>query len=238
MLDELEQLGYRHGVRSYDQLCAAARALDVVGDRWTLLIVRELLIRKACRYTDLRHGLPGIATNLLADRLRELELHGLIRREGAPPPVATTLFRLTPRGEELRPVLEALGRWGRPLLEETSHDAVFRSHWLALPLESELRDHRPEQPPVTIEVRTADQTLLIRTVDGGVRVEPGSVAHPDATLSGPPRLTLGLMMGDLDFDAAVQAGLTIQGDVDAVRRIRGPVVATSEPPVNSRGQAS
>ena len=91
-------------MRSYAQYCGLARALDVVGDRWTLLIVRELLIGGACRYTDLQHGLPGIATNLLADRLRQLEEQGIVAREAAPPPVATTLFRLTPRGEELRPL--------------------------------------------------------------------------------------------------------------------------------------
>src|ERR1700761_9754991 len=97
-------------MRSYGQYCSIAKALDVVGDRWTLLIVRELLIRGACRYTDLKNGLPGIATNLLADRLRELEAAGLISREEAPPPVATTLFKLTPRGEEMRPVLDELMR--------------------------------------------------------------------------------------------------------------------------------
>src|ERR1700684_3975062 len=85
-------------MRSYGQYCSIAKALDVVGDRWTLLIVRELLIRGACRYTDLKDGLPGIATNLLADRLRELESAALIRREDAPPPVATTLFHLTDTG--------------------------------------------------------------------------------------------------------------------------------------------
>jgi DNA-binding HxlR family transcriptional regulator len=84
----------------------------VVGDRWTLLIVRELLLRGASRYTDLRDGLPGIATNLLADRLRELEQAGLVIREEAPPPIAATSFRLTARGEELEPTLYALGRWG------------------------------------------------------------------------------------------------------------------------------
>ena len=91
-------------MRSYGQYCAMAKALDLVGDRWTLLIVRELLLRGQCRYTDLRQGLPGIATNLLAERLRELEQAGVIRREAAPPPVATTVFRLTRRGEELAPV--------------------------------------------------------------------------------------------------------------------------------------
>jgi DNA-binding HxlR family transcriptional regulator len=199
--------------------------LDIVGDRWTLLIVRELLVRQPCRYTDLRYGLPGIATNLLADRLRELEEHGLITREAAPPPVATTLFRLTPRGEELRPVLEALGRWGRPLLQEPSGDAVFRSHWLALPLEMQLRDHSPDQPPVTIQVRTADQPVSVATADGGVRVRVGTVVEPDATVSGSPGLILSLFMGDLDLESAVQSGLVVEGDPDAVRRVRTPTAA-------------
>src|SRR5436853_160786 len=103
-------------MRSYDEYCAVAKSLDVVGDRWTLLIVRELELRGACRYTDLRSGLPGIATNLLAERLRELERAGVITREDAPPPIATALFQLTPWGAQPRPVLEGLIRWGLPLL--------------------------------------------------------------------------------------------------------------------------
>ena len=85
-------------MRSYGQYCSIAKALDVIGDRWTILIIRELLIRGACRYTDLKNGLPGIATNLLSDRIRELESAGLIRREDAPPPIAATVFRLTETG--------------------------------------------------------------------------------------------------------------------------------------------
>src|SRR5947208_1434559 len=102
-------------MRSYGEYCAVAKSLDVVGDRWTLLIVRELVLRGACRYTDLRNGLPGIASNLLADRLRELEHAGVIAREDAPPPIATTLFRLTPPGEQLRPVPDGLARGAVPL---------------------------------------------------------------------------------------------------------------------------
>src|SRR5438445_6248170 len=102
-------------MRSYEQHCALARALDVVGDRWTLLIVRELMIRQPCRYTDLQYGLPGIATNLLADRLRQMEEAGIITREAAPPPIATAVFQLTERGEALRPAMAALGQWGAPL---------------------------------------------------------------------------------------------------------------------------
>src|SRR4030088_487555 len=105
-------------MRSYDEYCSIAKSLDVVGDRWTLLIVRELALRGACRYTDLRSGLPGIATNLLAERLRELERARVIAGENAPPLIATALFRLPPWGEQLRPVLEGLIRWGVPLMAE------------------------------------------------------------------------------------------------------------------------
>jgi DNA-binding HxlR family transcriptional regulator len=206
-------------MRTYDQYCPAARALDVVGDRWTLLIVRELLNRGACRYTDLKDGLPGIATNLLADRLRELEEHGIITRAAAPPPIATTLFRLTPRGEALKSVLTALGEWGMPLLDEASENAAFRSHWLAVPLEYRLRDHAPERPPVTIEVRTGDEPVVIETVEGAVRVRPGTAADPDAILSGPPPVVMDVLMRQLDLATAVERGLEFEGDPEALRRI-------------------
>lgn len=206
-------------MRSYDQHCGVARALDFVGDRWTLLIVRELLIRDGCRYTDLRYGLPGIATNLLADRLRELEANGIVAREEAPPPVATTLFRLTPRGRALQPVLIALGEWGAPLLPEIATDASFRSHWLVLPLELQLTDHAPEEPPSTVELHTGDQPMLVETVDGRVRVRPGTADHPDATLGGPPELILAVLLEHLDLTAARRRGLSVDGNPAAVRRI-------------------
>jgi DNA-binding HxlR family transcriptional regulator len=209
-------------MRTYDQYCPAAKALDVVGDRWTLLIVRELLNRGAARYTDLKDGLPGIATNLLADRLRDLEEHGLITREAAPPPIATTLLRLTPRGAALQPVLTALGEWGMPLLEEASEHSAFRSHWLVVPLEYRLRDHAPERPPVTIEVRTGDQPMVIETVEGAVRVWPGTAENPDAILSGPPPVVMDVLMRPRDLATARARGLDFEGDPEALRRITGP----------------
>src|SRR4051794_9683056 len=99
-------------MRSYGEYCAVARALDVVGDRWTLLVVRELVLQGPCRFTDLKNGLRGVATNFLPPRLKELEDAGLIAREDAPPPVATALYRLTEDGAALEPVLQALGLWG------------------------------------------------------------------------------------------------------------------------------
>ena len=101
-------------MKRYDQYCAVARALDVVGDRWVLLIVRELLAFGPSRYSDLKRGLPGIASNLLADRLKTMESEGLIERREAPAPIGAPLYQLTSRGLELEDVLRALTRWGLP----------------------------------------------------------------------------------------------------------------------------
>jgi DNA-binding HxlR family transcriptional regulator len=213
-------------VRTYGQLCPLAKALDVIGDRWSLLIVRELLIRGPCRYTDIRNGLPGVATNLLADRLRELERAGVVRREVAPPPVATTLFHLTQRGEELLPVFRAMAVWGLPLLEEASDDDLFRSHWLASPVG--WRDRAPDQPPVTIEVHTGDDPMIIETVDGRVRARPGSAEAPDAVITGPPRLVIGLLIGNLDLGEARAQGLRYEGDPVILSRVQPKALTRSE----------
>jgi DNA-binding HxlR family transcriptional regulator len=207
-------------VRSYRQYCALAKALDVIGDRWTLLIVRELLVRGPCRYTDLRSGLPGIATNLLVDRLRELEQAGIVRREAAPPPIATDLFQLTDRGKELEPVVHQLGRWGGPLLSKRARNDVFRSHWLALPIKLHLSDRTPDRPPITIELRTGEEPMIIETVDGTVRTRPGFAENPDAVLSGPPQLIVGVLTGKLDLTDARAAGLRYEGDPKILRRVQ------------------
>lgn len=207
-------------MKTYREYCALAQALDVVGERWTLLIVRELLIQGACRYTDLRNGLPGIATNLLAERLREMEKAGLVSREDAPPPVATTLFRLTKRGEELKPVVEALGRWGGPLVARPIADEEFRSHWLALPIELHLTDNAPHEPPITIEVRTGGEPMLVETVDGRVRARPGSSDHPNAVVSGTASQLLGLLTGKIDLAEARRRGAKFEGDPKALDRVQ------------------
>jgi DNA-binding HxlR family transcriptional regulator len=207
-------------MRSYGEYCAAAKSLDVVGDRWTLLIVRELLIRGACRYTDLRNGLPGIASNLLAERLRELESAGVVAREDAPPPIATTLFRLTPRGEELRPVLDHLTRWGLPLMTEQKPDDAVRSHWLAGTVEQMLADQDPGGPPVTVELRTGDQPIVIEARDGAIHTRLGPAENADATLTGPPRPILGLLLGLLEPADAKAGGVDFQGDATVLDRIR------------------
>src|SRR6201992_2978862 len=153
-------------MRSYDEYCSVAKSLDLIGDRWTLLVVRELLLRGPSRYTDLRNGLPGIATNLLADRLRDLEAAGLLVREEPPPPVATTLFRLTERGEGLPPVLVELMRWGLPLMTEQREGEPVSSHWLAGALEAMVSHIQPEGDPVTLELPLGDQPITIAAAAG------------------------------------------------------------------------
>ena len=213
-------------MRSYNEYCSIAKSLDVVGDRWTLLIVRELAQRGACRYTDLRDGLPGIATNLLAERLRQLEQSGVVAREDAPPPIATTLFRLTPRGEQLRPVLDGLARWGVPLMTERKPDDAVRSHWLAMALELMLTDRCPDAPPVAVELRTGDQPMVIETRDGGVRTRLGRADDADATLTGPPTPILGLLLGLLELEDAKARGIDVEGDPVVLDRM-GPEAVPS-----------
>ncbi len=205
-------------MRSYGQYCSVAKALDVIGDRWTLLIVRELLAQGPSRYTDLRNGLPGIATNLLAERLRELEQAGIVVRDEAPPPVATALFSLSPRGRQLKAVIDELGRWGMPLMTTTSREEQYRSYWLSMPVEQFLVDRC--DVPTTIEVRAGEQPMLIEAREGAVSTRPGTSERPDAVLSGPPQLVLGLISGALEHDDALERGIGFEGAPEALARLR------------------
>jgi DNA-binding HxlR family transcriptional regulator len=205
-------------MRSYDEYCSMAKALDLVGDRWTLLVVRELSLRGPSRYTDLRNGLPGVATNLLAERLRDLEAAGLVAREEAPPPVATTLFKLTPRGEGLRPVLDQLMLWGLPLMVEQKESDAVRSHWLVGAVELMLDDARPDGDPVTLELRTGDEPIAVAARDGVVKATLGPTTDPDAVITGPPRPILGMLLGLRERSEAEDQGVKVEGDPAALAR--------------------
>jgi DNA-binding HxlR family transcriptional regulator len=121
--------------RTYDQYCPAARALDVLGERWTLLMIRELLLGPK-RYTDLLEGLPGIAPNVLADRLRHLQTAGIVQRSSLPPPAASMVYELTPLGDELRPVLLSLMTWGLHFLGQPKPGENASPRWLLQLLEA------------------------------------------------------------------------------------------------------
>src|ERR1700722_9770392 len=203
-------------MKTYGQYCSVAKALDVVGDRWTLLVIRELIQQGPCRYTDLRNGLPGIATNLLADRLRELEEAGLVRREEAPPPVAATLFSLTEAGAGLEPALRAIGEWGLRYMTEPRQGDEFRSQWFSFPVSLFLQDSEPAGPPVTIELRADGRPAVIEASGGTISTRLGSGAAPDLVLAGDPQLILGLLGGYVTLPDAVERGLQTEGDAAAV----------------------
>ncbi len=119
------------------------------------------------------------------------------------------------------PVIRELGRWGRPFLfGGQTADEVFRSHWITLPLRLYYVDPTPDEPPVTIELRTGNQPMVIETVDGGIRARPGSAHNPDAVLTGPPQLIIGVLSGRLELEDARRQGLGVDGDPSALSRVR------------------
>lgn len=207
-------------MRTYGQHCFIATALDVVGDRWTLLIVRELLLQGPCRFTDLRNGLPGIATNLLSTRIKELEDAGLLYREAAPPPVATTLFHLTDDGRELEPVLDALGMWGVRYTSAQTPDESFRAHWLGYPLRWFLRDNQPAADTQTIQLVADDEPLVLTVDHGTIAARIGVDPDPDVTVVGGPDPILGLLTGMISASTAAAAGVAVTGDHKVLKRIR------------------
>jgi DNA-binding HxlR family transcriptional regulator len=204
-----------------------ALALDVIGDRWNLLVIRELLVRPdGARYTDLRDGLPGIATNLLADRLRDLETSGVLRREEPHPPVATQLFRLTELGVGLRPAVDALAVWGGEQVPAAAHDDEFRSRWLIIPIEAMLHDSTPGAPEMIMEVVVGDEPVIIEIGGGEVRARIGSELRSsvserqsDLVVTGPPKAVLGMLSGKLPLSAATTLGVGVEGDRGVLTRV-------------------
>jgi DNA-binding HxlR family transcriptional regulator len=203
-------------MRSYDQYCAVARALDVVGDRWTLLIVRELLIRP-CRYGELQDGLPGVATNLLAERLRNLEESGVITRD------EQGRYELTAWGKGLATPVRELVRWAAPLMNEKQSGDSFRSRWLEIPLDLMFGGSDPNRPDLEVEVRAGgEEAVTLVSRSGEVRSHQGPANTPDVVVSGPADTIIGLLAGRLDTDAAVGEGVSILGDFEKVAQLRQP----------------
>src|SRR5712691_2099088 len=199
-------------MRSYRQYCGLARGLDVVGDRWALLIVRELL-EGPRRYNELLDGLPGIATNLLAERLRDLEETGVLVRHD------DRTYGLTEWGQGLRDVVYASGRWARPLMGQVGDDE-FRSHWLSHPIDLMYEGVDRSRPRLTVEVNTGDAPMTIESAAGRVRVVPGQPASPDLVLSGPPDGIVTLLAGRLDRAGAAKRGVAVKGDVRKLAKLR------------------
>jgi DNA-binding HxlR family transcriptional regulator len=198
--------------RSYGQYCGLARALDVVGDRWNLLIVRQLLVGPA-RYGQLLDGLPGLATNLLAERLRDLETAGVIQRRLADEGNAI-VYALTPWGAELREPVDALIRWSTPLMVQGPGGDGFRAEWLIVALRALLAGRTARRSTI-VAVDVDDELIDVRVTRTGVEVAAHDGAELDATIRADASVILGLAAGVLTFDQI--AGLaTIEGEESAI----------------------
>lgn len=184
-----------------------------------MLIVRELALGPR-RFTDLRGDLPGIATNLLADRLRFLETAGLVERHEVASPLPGVLYRLAPRGEALVPVLRELARWGTPLMLEGQGDDACQSRWLVFMAEIVYADVATDGiAPLTVSLSTGEETVTIRFETDGVRIEPGASSPADLSIEAEPDTLFALLTGDLTFDEAKTRGAVLTGSPPARRRL-------------------
>lgn len=203
--------------KDYGQYCGLARALDVVGDRWNLLIVRQLLIGPA-RYGELRDGLTGVATNLLAARLRDLEAAGVLERrlgdDGA------VEYALTPWGRELREPIEGLIRWSSPLMIRGAQGDRFRTEWLLVALPALFAQRSPSGQPATIGIVVDGQTVVVHADASGWHVGVPDDRKLDAVISAEAPIVLGLAAGMLTLDAVAES-VDITGDTAAVRAVFG-----------------
>ena len=205
------------GKRTYGDPCGIARALDAVGERWALLVVRELLLGPK-RFTDLRAGLPSLSPDVLAQRLRELEAAGILARRTLPPPAASRVYELTARGRELEDVVIALGRWGStaPLPAAGSELGVDAT---VLGLRTLFAPAAAGDLAATVELRLAGQAFTARVADGAFEVERGSAPGPDATLSTRPPVLAELLWQGRGLKDAVRAGdAEVDGERKLVRR--------------------
>ena len=193
-------------VKSYNQYCPVAHALDVVGERWALLIVRELIEHDQLRYSDLHANLPGCGTNILAARLKELERNGVVRRRRLPPPAASTVYELTEYGQELRPVMHVLAHWGARSLGPPTEDVELEPGWLAGALETALP---PEPTEARVEFRVDDEVASF--VDGDA--QPGPVESPDAVVAC-DRAGFYHLLVDRDLRC-----VSIDGDTEVIRSL-------------------
>jgi DNA-binding HxlR family transcriptional regulator/putative sterol carrier protein len=191
--------------RSYDQYCGLAQALDLVGERWTLLIVRELLMGPK-RYTDLRESLPGIATNLLADRLEHLVRVGVVGRERLQPPTPAVIYRLTERGRGLETPIIELGRWGGLALGEPAPGQDFRASSFALGMRATFRPALAAAIDASYEFHIGDETFNFRIANGEASAGQGPASSPALIVAADAETFLALLSGQLKPARALDSG--------------------------------
>jgi DNA-binding HxlR family transcriptional regulator len=201
-------------MRSYGQYCGLARALDVVGERWSLLVVRELLDGPR-RYNELLSGLPGIATNLLVERLRSLEADDVVRR------LDDGRYALTPWGVDLHEAIYALGRWAGPLMARPRGEDHFRPNWLRHMVVARFEGIDPSRKDLTVELRFKDEPpMTLISARGRVHLARGGTTKPDVTLEGPHEAVVGLLLGRISRAEAESRGVTGTGNVRGLGGLR------------------
>jgi DNA-binding HxlR family transcriptional regulator len=206
--------------RSYGHYCAVAKTLDVVGERWSLLVVRELLDGPK-RYVDLLAGLAGISTDMLATRLKALEEAAIISRRTLPAPAASKVYELTPLGRDLQPAMTELARFGMRLLGDQGDDA-FEIRWITPSLQAMFRPERAQNISLTIEFKVDIEAMHGRIAEGILHTFPGHADDPDVVLTFADAATL----AEIGRDAAaaltaISTGrLHVQGRPDAVHATR------------------
>jgi DNA-binding HxlR family transcriptional regulator len=206
--------------RDYGQYCGLARALDVVGERWGLLIVRDLLSGPH-RFGELQAGLPRIPSNVLTNRLKELEAAGVVRRELLPAPARGTAYALTDDGRALEPVLVALGQWGAPRLGEPREGEVVTAASFAMALRTTFRPEAArgrEGKRTAYEVRMGDLVVTATVERENVDVIIGGGRSPDLVIETGPQIKA-LMAGDLSTAEAIASGVVrLEGDPALLER--------------------
>jgi DNA-binding HxlR family transcriptional regulator/putative sterol carrier protein len=203
--------------RTYDDGCAAAHALDLVGERWALLVVRELLLGPK-RFTDLRAGLPNTSPNVLAQRLRGLEAAGIVRRGKLPPPAASRIYELTEWGRDLEPVIIELGKWGVRSPTKPP-DAELGVDSLILSFRTMFEPERAAELEASYEFRLGEDRFRAEVAEGRLEIERGSAERPDATVETDAGTLAALVYQDLELDEALSYGdLRIRGDSKLVER--------------------
>jgi len=209
--------------RTYNQYCGLARALDLVGERWALLVVRELTLGGK-RFTDLREGLPGIGTNVLATRLRQLQADGIVRKLRLMPPADTTVYMLTDEGVELVPAMLALGRWGAQSMGSRGLEQELHSNWVAVAMRAFFQ---PTDVVATIEVELADGPYRIAIDRDRIDIGPGHAADADLHVRVDDEALLGYLRGEAPAPEA-------EGDQKLLRRL--PEIFAFSPRSSDRGE--
>jgi DNA-binding HxlR family transcriptional regulator len=202
--------------KRFEQYCPIAHALSLVGERWALLVVRELM-KGPRRYTDLAAGLPGIGTNILATRLRDLEQAKVIRRRKLPPPAASTVYELTEYGVELDEAMHALARWGARTLGLPGPDDELAPDWGVNAFEALFYPERARGLTQTTVVRVDEHVFTVRLEGGELHVEVGADDAPDLDAAMDMATLFALASGDLDArDAVADGAVSLQGDPEAL----------------------